>query len=59
MLTATAIAFPGHPEMVLARLLASLATAAVMGWLWLFLGRDTWLKVAKPVNAYTDALPLF
>ncbi|WP_329533223.1 permease [Streptomyces sp. NBC_01450] len=46
VLTATAIAFPGHPEMVLARLLASLATAAVMGWLWLFLGREKWLKPA-------------
>ncbi|WP_398868999.1 permease [Streptomyces mirabilis] len=54
VLTATAIAFPGHPEMVLARLLASLATAAVMGWLWLFLGRDTWLK---PVVRHTGHEP--
>ncbi|MFD9001801.1 permease [Streptomyces sp. NPDC059582] len=46
VLTATAIAFPGSPAMVLARLLASLATAAVMGWLWLFLGREKWLKPA-------------
>jgi uncharacterized membrane protein YraQ (UPF0718 family) len=44
VLTATAIAFPGSPAMVLARLLASLATAVVMGWLWLFLGREKWLK---------------
>ncbi|MFF4837341.1 permease [Streptomyces sp. NPDC001315] len=44
VLTATAIAFPGSPAMVLARLLASLATAALMGWLWLFLGREKWLK---------------
>ncbi|WP_425576439.1 permease [Streptomyces glaucosporus] len=46
VLTATAIAFPGNPAMVLARLLASLATAAVMGWLWLFLGRAEWLRPA-------------
>ncbi len=46
VLTATAISFPRPPEMVLARLLASLATAAVMGWLWLFLGRDTWLSLS-------------
>jgi len=46
VLTATAIAFPGSPAMVLARLLASLATAAAMGWLWLWLGRDEWLKPA-------------
>ncbi|MFJ1605455.1 permease [Streptomyces sp. NPDC088253] len=54
VLTATAIAFPGHPEMVLARLLASLATAAVMGWLWLFLGREKWLK---PVVRHTGHQP--
>jgi uncharacterized membrane protein YraQ (UPF0718 family) len=46
VLTATAVAFPGSPEMVAARLLASLATAAVMGWLWLWLGRADWLRPA-------------
>ncbi|MEU1514780.1 permease [Streptomyces sp. NPDC005811] len=46
VLTATAVAFPGSPEMVLARLLASLVTAAVMGWLWLWLGREEWLRPA-------------
>ncbi|MFJ3233854.1 permease [Streptomyces sp. NPDC086787] len=46
VLTATAIAFPGQPEMVFARLLASLATATVMGWLWLWLGRAEWLRPA-------------
>ncbi|MFE3991147.1 permease [Streptomyces goshikiensis] len=50
VLTATAIAFPGSPAMVLARLLASLATAAVMGWLWLWLGREEWLR---PAARYT------
>ncbi|MFI8893473.1 permease [Streptomyces paradoxus] len=44
VLTTTAIAFPGDPAMVLARLLASLATASVMGWLWLWLGREKWLR---------------
>ncbi|MET8942293.1 permease [Streptomyces sp. NPDC004542] len=46
VLTATAIAFPGNPAMVLARLLASLAAAAVMGWLWLWRGREEWLRPA-------------
>ncbi|MDQ0809126.1 uncharacterized membrane protein YraQ (UPF0718 family) [Streptomyces sp. B3I7] len=46
VLTATAIAFPGSPLMVLARLLASLVTASVMGWLWLLLGRTEWLRPA-------------
>ncbi|MFF1303716.1 permease [Streptomyces sp. NPDC058307] len=46
VLTATAVAFPGNPVMVAARLLASLATAAVMGWLWLWLGKEEWLRTA-------------
>ncbi|MFF1724113.1 permease [Streptomyces sviceus] len=46
VLAATAVAFPGHPVMVVARLLASLATAAVMGWLWLWRGREEWLRPA-------------
>jgi uncharacterized membrane protein YraQ (UPF0718 family) len=46
VLTATAVAFPGNPAMVAARLLASLVTAAVMGWLWLWLGREEWLRSA-------------
>jgi uncharacterized membrane protein YraQ (UPF0718 family) len=46
VLTATAVAFPGSPAMVAARLLASLATATVMGWLWLRFGREEWLRPA-------------
>ncbi|MFD7438997.1 permease [Streptomyces sp. NPDC059861] len=46
VLTTTAIAFPGDPAMVVARLLASLVTATVMGWLWLTLGREKWLRPA-------------
>ncbi|WP_416985611.1 permease [Streptomyces sp. T028] len=47
VLVATSIAFPGRPEMVLARLLASLATAVVMGWLWARFGREEWLRLPK------------
>ncbi|WP_408055026.1 permease [Streptomyces davaonensis] len=45
VLVATSIAFPGSPAMVLARLVASLATAVVMGWLWARFGRDEWLRL--------------
>ncbi|MGP3947975.1 permease [Streptomyces sp. 7N604] len=45
VLASTAVAFPGAPEMVAARLLASLATSAVMGWLWIRLGRAEWLRL--------------
>jgi hypothetical protein len=45
VLAATAVAFPGNPEMVLARALASLAVAVLMGWLWLRLGRAEWIRL--------------
>jgi uncharacterized membrane protein YraQ (UPF0718 family) len=34
VLVATAVAFPGRPDMVLARFVASLAAAIVIGWVW-------------------------
>jgi uncharacterized membrane protein YraQ (UPF0718 family) len=40
VLTATAVAFPGRPQVVLARLLASLLTATVVGLVWVRTGRD-------------------
>jgi uncharacterized membrane protein YraQ (UPF0718 family) len=48
VLVSTAVAFPGRPSMVLARLLASLAVAIIMGWLWLRLGRPEWLAPLGP-----------
>ena len=45
VLVATFVAFPGRPQMVVARLAASLAASVVMGWLWLRLGRTEWLRV--------------
>jgi len=47
VLVATSIAFPGQPKMVLGRLIASLATAVVMGWLWARFGREEWLRLPK------------
>ncbi|MGW3986062.1 permease [Streptomyces sp. NPDC004830] len=44
VLTATAVAFPSNPEMVLARFAASLLVACAMGWLWHRLGRADWLR---------------
>ncbi|MFC9912961.1 permease [Streptomyces sp. NPDC127197] len=45
VLVATSIAFPEQPEMVLARLVASLAAAVVMGWLWARFGKERWLRL--------------
>ncbi|MFC8436248.1 permease [Streptomyces sp. NPDC057253] len=47
VLVATSVAFPGQPAMVLGRLVASLATAVVMGWLWARFGREEWLRLPK------------
>ncbi len=42
VLVATSVAFPGRPQVVLARFLASLATALVVGWVWERVGRPDW-----------------
>ncbi|MGY0068738.1 permease [Streptomyces sp. QTS137] len=44
VLTATAVAFPDDPMMVLARFVASLLVACLMGWLWQRHGRADWLR---------------
>lgn len=55
VLTATAVAFPRNPEMVVARGGASLLVALMMGWLWLRLGRTDWIRL--PHRAHLDGLP--
>jgi uncharacterized protein len=45
VLTATAVAFPNNPRMVLARGLAGLCVAVVTGWLWLLVGRADWIRL--------------
>jgi uncharacterized membrane protein YraQ (UPF0718 family) len=51
VLTATAVAFAGNPEMVLARFAASLLVACAMGWLWQRVGRTDWLRPpARPAD---------
>jgi uncharacterized membrane protein YraQ (UPF0718 family) len=47
VLVATAVAFPGRPEVVLARFVASLATAIVVGLLWVRFGQDRWLRIQR------------
>lgn len=45
VLVSTYVAFPNNHVMALARLVASLATAVVMGWLWLRWGKGEWLRI--------------
>jgi uncharacterized protein len=44
VITATAVAFPRNPQMVVARFVASLLVACAMGWLWQRRGRAEWLR---------------
>ena len=55
VLTATAVAFPGQPQMVVLRAIGSLIVATVMGWLWLRLGKTEWIKL--PHRPELDGLP--
>jgi len=44
VLVSTSVAFPGRPEMVLARFVASLLTAVIVGYLWTAFGRPSWIE---------------
>jgi uncharacterized membrane protein YraQ (UPF0718 family) len=44
VVVATAVAFPGRPEMVGARFVASLAAAVLVGWIWARVGRPEWIR---------------
>ncbi|MEU8713674.1 permease [Streptomyces sp. NPDC093272] len=52
VLTATAVAFPRDPEMVVGRFAGSLLVACGMGWLWQRLGRTDWLRL--PAHAHHE-----
>ncbi|NMO53928.1 permease [Actinoplanes sp. TBRC 11911] len=57
VLTATAIAFPKNPGMVVGRAGASLLVAVLMGWMWLRLGKEKWIKL--PHRPEYDGMPRF
>jgi uncharacterized membrane protein YraQ (UPF0718 family) len=57
VLVSTAVAFPGRPEVVGARLVASLLAAIVVGLVWARLGRDDLLERAYRRRA-PDGRPL-
>lgn len=52
VLIATAVAFPGRPEFVLARFVASLITAVVVGWIWIRIGRDDMVEKARRSHGF-------
>ncbi|TCC50658.1 permease [Kribbella capetownensis] len=53
VLTSTAVAFPGKPQVVIARAVTSLAVSMVLGWLWLLTGKGgSWFKMPKNRHAH-------
>lgn len=57
VVVATAVAFPGQPKMVIARVGASLLTAVVMGLVWTRWGRTDWITRRLPPNATSATGP--
>src|SRR5215218_6751260 len=47
VLVATAVAFPGQPQMVLARFCGSLLTSIAVGLVWWRVGGDAWVERAR------------
>ena len=41
----TFVAFPNQPEMAVARFVASLFVAMVVGWIWMRIGKTEWLQI--------------
>ncbi|MEL7209706.1 MAG: permease [Actinomycetota bacterium] len=44
VIASTVVAFPGQPEVALARFVASLLTAVIVGWMWLRVGRNDFVE---------------
>lgn len=55
VMIATAVAFAGQPEMVLARFLAGLSASVAIGWIWVKFGRADWLRL--PTRAHAPGTP--
>ncbi len=59
VLVSTAVAFPGQPVVVLARFVASLATAVIVGWIWIALRKDSLVKLPSTGHDHGGPLDTF
>lgn len=59
VLVSTAVAFPGRPDVVLARFLASLATAIVVGWAWSRWAGSVPLRRMRPTHHHGSRMGAF
>ena len=55
VLASTWVAFPDDHRMALARLVASLGAAMVVGWLWVAFGRTSWIRLPARTNTTDGA----
>ncbi|TDC70940.1 permease [Actinomadura sp. GC306] len=55
VMIATAVAFPGRPEMVVGRFAASLIVAVLVGWVWLLVGKGEWIRIPSRPEAHGRA----
>ncbi|GAA0587595.1 permease [Actinomadura livida] len=55
VMVATAVAFPGKPEMVVGRFAASLLVAVLVGWVWLLVGKGEWIRIPSRPEAHGKA----
>ena len=58
VLVATSVAFPGQPRVVVARFVASLAAAVVVGWVWTRVGSDALVARARQRHEHTGGTRL-
>lgn len=59
VMVSTAVAFPGRPEMVVARFCASLVTAVIVGFFWSGFASPEWLTSKMKVHDHGDRLDNF
>ncbi len=59
VIVATAVAFPNHPEVPLARFVASLLTAVTVGLIWSRFAGTDWLKVSPEDRPHGNKLDTF
>ncbi len=57
VVVSTLVAFPGQPEVALARFVASLLAAVIVGWVWIRLGDESWTERACRTVAPVGARP--
>jgi uncharacterized protein len=59
VIVSTAVAFPGRPDMVVARFIASLLAAVIVGWIWARFADPKWLQIRMPSHTHGTGIDGF